>query len=86
MTEHHLKVWPEFFDAMLNGIKKFEYRKDDRAFMVGDSLILQEYDPKVLYWSIPTRKLHRTITYILKGCPGLADGYVVLGIEPMRQP
>jgi hypothetical protein len=44
--EHELKVWPQFFDALLSGDKTFEVRKDDRGFHVGDVLWLREYRPE----------------------------------------
>ena len=38
--EHYLKVWPQFFDAIAEGRKPFEYRLNDRDFNTGDVLIL----------------------------------------------
>ena len=38
MTQHELKILPEYFVAVRDGIKKFEVRKDDRPFEVGDIL------------------------------------------------
>ena len=40
MTQHKLKLNDRFFDAVVNGIKTFEIRKDDRGFRVGDTLVL----------------------------------------------
>lgn len=42
---HELKTWPEFFEAIQSGKKKFEVRKNDRDFKTGDTLLLKEYDP-----------------------------------------
>ncbi len=42
---HYLKTWPEFFQAILSGDKTFEFRSDDRGFMLGDRLALEHYDP-----------------------------------------
>lgn len=39
---HELKLRREFFDYVRFGIKKFEIRKDDRGFNVGDTLVLKE--------------------------------------------
>lgn len=46
---HDLKTWPEFFQATLNGLKKFELRRDDRpeGYQVGDELLLKEWDPEI---------------------------------------
>lgn len=48
-VRHQLKCWPEFFQATLNGLKKFELRRDDRpeGYQVGDELLLKEWDPTI---------------------------------------
>jgi len=40
------KVWPEYFEKILNGEKKFELRIADFKINEGDTLILREYNPK----------------------------------------
>lgn len=42
---HELKTHPEPFEAVVQGLKTFEYRYDDRGFNVGDELLLREWDP-----------------------------------------
>ena len=46
-VHHILKCWPEFFQPTLNGLKRFELRRDDRpeGFQVGDELLQREWDP-----------------------------------------
>lgn len=44
MTTHTIKTAPEHFQALLDGTKTAELRKDDRGFAVGDVLVLREYD------------------------------------------
>lgn len=39
---HELKVFPELFQAIIDGRKLFEIRKDDRNIDAGDELILRE--------------------------------------------
>jgi hypothetical protein len=42
---HTLKTWPQYYKAIIDGVKTFQLRKDDRNFSVGDVLVLQEFDP-----------------------------------------
>ena len=79
MTEHDLKVHPQFWDSLVDGSKAFDLRRNDRAFKLGDSLLLRRYDPKVGYSG---ESLSRHISYVLypEDCPGLERGYVILGL------
>lgn len=79
MTTHHLKTWPEYFQAVRSGVKTFEARRDDRGFEVGDILVLAEWDPRTGFFS--GEKEVRTITYILRGTEHVAPGYCILGLS-----
>lgn len=46
MKVHELKTWPEFFDEIVDGRMTCNLRKNDRDFMVGDLLVLREWEPK----------------------------------------
>lgn len=78
---HELKTWPEAFQAIWEGLKRYELRKNDRDFLVGDSLFLREYDPVAKEYS--GRCFQARVTYMTVSCdfPGLQDDYVVMGIE-----
>lgn len=41
---HELKIDPKYFAAVRSGEKRFELRRNDRDFCVGDYLALNEYD------------------------------------------
>lgn len=79
MTVHYLKIKPEYYRDVQSGLKKFELRKNDRNFQVGDVLMLIKLDDKGNETDQVTRV---KVTYILKDCPqyGLKDGYAILGI------
>lgn len=47
MAEHVLKTWPNAFDAVKSGAKRFEWRRDDRGFEVGDVLVLRKWNPQL---------------------------------------
>jgi hypothetical protein len=45
-NHHTLKLWPEYFQAKLDGKKPWEYRTAiDRRFAVGDVVNFLEWDP-----------------------------------------
>lgn len=61
---HELKTWPGYFQAVWDGIKNFECRKDDRGFQVGDYLDLKEYDPATDKYS--GRHILVQVSYLFK--------------------
>lgn len=86
---HVLKCWPEPFQAILDGRKRFEFRRDDRGYAVGDILDLHEWDPHTRYYrrhEIDGLTVYRAerqrVTYILRGLHGVPEGFVVMSIEP----
>ena len=77
---HELKIWPNYFGAILSGHKLFELRQDDRGFQCGDVLELKEWDPVTGEYS--GSFTFRQVTFILHSHPGLGVGYVVMGLGP----
>lgn len=39
MTTHRLKIHEQYANAVLNGTKTFEVRKNDRGYEVGDKIV-----------------------------------------------
>ena len=60
----HKKVWPEFFEKIISGKKKFELRLADFEINEGDTLVLDEWDQDKKEHI--GRKIEVTATYILK--------------------
>lgn len=84
MEIHELKCWPSYFRAVKAGDKTFEVRKDDRdGYDLHDYLLLQEWRPSADSPGTYTGdSLMCRVTYVLHDdIPGVADGYVVLGIK-----
>lgn len=76
---HNLKTWPRFFGAVMAGVKTFEIRKNDRGFMNGDTLRLEEWDPETQTYTGAV--LLKYVRYVLDGGQfGIEPGYVVMGI------
>jgi hypothetical protein len=77
MTIHELKIWPDVFDAVVSGKKTWEFRRDDRGFSEGDTVILHLFDPKNSGQQLD-RILERKIGYMLRGPDfGIPEGYVI---------
>lgn len=79
---HYLKTWTPFFNDVKAGIKPFEVRKNDRNFKVGDTLILEDFDPitnKYKEGWIP-----ELVTYVLDDPQFVKEGFVILGIKEIK--
>lgn len=72
---HDLIIAPEYFDAQLHDMKRFEIRKNDRDYRTGDYLNLKEWDGH----QYTGNELTVYIIYITNFVQ--RPGYVVLGTE-----
>lgn len=82
MSDRHcLKIWPEFYRAVLDGRKRFEIRRNDRGFSVGDLVRLQEFDE--LGGGYTGRSCLVEITYITNWAQ--QPDHVVFGFEFIAQ-
>lgn len=59
---HNLKINKEFFVPVIEQVKTFEIRKNDRNFSVGDRFTLNEWDEKLEVYT--GRKAKGKIIYI----------------------
>ena len=64
MRKIQKKAWPELFEAVLSGKKKFDLRLADFQCRKGDVLVLHEWDPKTKKYT--GRKLEKKIAFVLK--------------------
>lgn len=75
---HTKKIQHKFFEDILKNGKKFEIRKNDCDYQVGDFVFLVEYDGEIL-----TNCIFAEITYVLKDIPqyGLDKDYCIFGFK-----
>lgn len=88
---HEVKSWIDFFQPVFNGQKRFELRRNDRDYAVGDLLVLKEYN--VAAHEYTGRSCVKRIAYVfsphtnpatMERLPptwGLEPGYCILGLE-----
>lgn len=88
MTRHVLKVDFKYANAILNGKKSFEVRKNDRNFMVGDEIVFKVLIDKGSYVGAeaahPLNEIAYRIDYVLNNFEGLAQKYVAFSISRVR--
>lgn len=81
MKVHELKTWPEQFSQVLSGAKRYEIRKNDRHFVVGDHLVLREWVPSESPGRYTGRSYRAVVTWITPGGQfGLPEDLCVMSI------
>jgi len=58
------KVWPEYFQKILDGKKTYELRLADWECNEGDILVLQEWDPETKEYT--GKEIEKEVTYVGK--------------------
>lgn len=82
MKIHSLKTWPAPFEALQEGRKRFEFRRDDRGYEVGHWLYLYRWDPDGPNEPDPDAVMAE-VTYIARGPAfGIPEGFCVMSIAP----
>ena len=64
MRKIEKKVWPEYFQAILDGDKKFELRLADWECNKGDTLVLKEWNPESKEYT--GRVIEKIVKYVIK--------------------
>lgn len=93
-TVHQLKTHARYWDAVENGSKTFEVRRNDRAFQTGDILELEkvENDPPHAYVTAPGHRfskmvIRKRVSYLLQGGQfGIDPAFCVLGLQDVEEP
>lgn len=89
MTTHRLKIFVKYADAIMNGTKTFEVRKNDRGYEVGDKIVFDVVTNEG--YSIGEAARHPLngatyrIDYILGDFECLAQKYVALAISKVDE-
>lgn len=73
---HELKILPEHFEPVLEGIKLAELRMNDRNFKVDDTLCLREYENG----EYTGRIVYRRVIHVAD-VGAYLPGYVLLSME-----
>ena len=77
---HQIRLAKPYFDDVANGIKTFEFRKNDRGYKKGDILEMMEFaDGKNT-----GRMVKVLVTYILEDYTGIEDGYCIMATKLMK--
>lgn len=76
---HDLKIYPSYFEPLINGLKPFEIRENrDRNFQIYDVLVLREHD----IHGYSGRESIQLVTYITDY--EQKPGYVVMGLRKIQ--
>lgn len=77
---HALKILPTYFEAVANGKKTFEARRNDRGFRAGDYLALNEW--KADAGEYTGRCCLVRVTDLLADAGYCKEGFVIMAFEP----
>lgn len=80
---HDIKCWPPFFTLILDGLKPFEVRRNDRGYNTGDRLYIHEYKPVSQQYT--GRIIIAEALFILDDATfGIQPGYCVIGLKVLN--
>ncbi len=58
------KIWPEYFNLVVSGKKNFDMRVADFEIKEGDTLLLEEWNPKTKEYT--GRSIEKKVGYVAK--------------------
>lgn len=77
---HTVKIEPEYFNKIIKGKKSYDIRKNDRDYIAGDCIALNEYK----HGEYTGRFALANIISVEKYSKYLTIGYVILQLEPLE--
>lgn len=72
---HYLKIESHWYNLLLDGVKTYEVRRDDRDYQKGDRIRFEVGPSEITAYGV------WTITHVMYQAPWVADGYVILSLE-----
>lgn len=82
---HEIKLLGvKYCDAVYQGAKPFEVRKNDRDYRVGDFVTFVSMNHRGKRIKHPIDCETYIITFVLNTFPALEKGYCVFGIKPVK--
>lgn len=80
---HSLKIWSQFYDAIVRGDKTYELRKNDRGYKKDDVLHLREWRHKDQQYT--GREMNVRVSWITYGPSfGIITGYCCMAIKEVE--
>jgi len=80
---HYLRISSVHYDKVVDELKRFELRLNDRGFELGDYLILREIVEPVK--RITGRECLVRIVYMMQNFTGLEPGWAILSIKKLAE-
>jgi len=84
------KTWPDYFQMILEGKKKFDIRLADFDVKKGDVIVFEEFDPKTKSYTGRTHEVKVTLVIMPNELPYWSDqekaekGFQVVQFEPLK--
>lgn len=69
----HKKTWPDYFQMILEGKKKFDIRLADFDVKEGDTIVFEEFEPKNNTYTGRTLTVKVTLIVRIKDLPYWSD-------------
>lgn len=70
---HQLKIYPQYLQALVNGKKTFEVRKNDRNYQIGDILEFKDGEFSDNFFRFRVSYIHSGI--------GMLPDYIVMSVQ-----